>query len=145
MHRQNGFTLIELVIVIVILGVLSVTALPKFVDLSTEAGNAATQGIVGALGSSSSANFAAKAAGRTGMVDVKVDNVCVAAVVGNLLAGVSFVNGTSSNTSGSTVYGISGTGNCTSPSVAAAAGTAVTCSLIGSKGVVQSATIICSG
>ena len=41
MKKQNGFTLIELVVVIVILGILAATALPKFVDLSGEAEGAA--------------------------------------------------------------------------------------------------------
>ncbi|MEE9327087.1 MAG: type II secretion system protein, partial [Cocleimonas sp.] len=36
-NKQQGFTLIELVMVIVILGILSATALPKFVNLSGEA------------------------------------------------------------------------------------------------------------
>ncbi len=44
-----GFTLIELVIVIVILGVLAVTAAPRFIDLSEDATNAATQGQMGAF------------------------------------------------------------------------------------------------
>lgn len=35
--KNNGFTLIELIIVIIILGILSVTALPRFIDLSSDA------------------------------------------------------------------------------------------------------------
>lgn len=43
--RQQGFTLIELIIVIIILGVLAVVAVPKFINLSDEAQKAQIQGI----------------------------------------------------------------------------------------------------
>jgi MSHA pilin protein MshB len=48
---QHGFTIIELVIVIVILGILAATALPKFSNLTTNARQAAARGVAGALGS----------------------------------------------------------------------------------------------
>jgi MSHA pilin protein MshA len=46
---QSGFTLIELVIVIIILGILSVTAAPKFLDLQGDAKAATLDAIAGAM------------------------------------------------------------------------------------------------
>lgn len=56
-QNQGGFTLIELVMVIVILGVLAATALPKFVDLKSDAQLAAIQGTAGGLSSASAINY----------------------------------------------------------------------------------------
>ncbi|EGQ9105856.1 prepilin-type N-terminal cleavage/methylation domain-containing protein [Vibrio cholerae] len=49
MKRQGGFTLIELVVVIVILGILAVTAAPRFLNLQGDAREASLQGLKGAI------------------------------------------------------------------------------------------------
>jgi MSHA pilin protein MshA len=50
--------LIELIIVIVIIAILAAVAIPKFLDLQEDAKKAASQGVAGALGSASAANYA---------------------------------------------------------------------------------------
>ncbi|MDC5804241.1 prepilin-type N-terminal cleavage/methylation domain-containing protein [Vibrio europaeus] len=49
MKRQGGFTLIELVVVIVILGILAVTAAPRFLNLQNDARKSSLQGLKGAI------------------------------------------------------------------------------------------------
>ena len=48
-YKQAGFTLIELVVVIVLLGILSATAIPRFVNMRNEAIIATMQGLKGSL------------------------------------------------------------------------------------------------
>jgi prepilin-type N-terminal cleavage/methylation domain-containing protein len=49
MTNKRGFTLIELIMVIVILGILAVVAVPRFIDLRTEAKEAAEDGVKAAI------------------------------------------------------------------------------------------------
>lgn len=49
MQKQQGFTLIELVVVIIILGILAVTAAPKFINLQSDARKSTVEGVKAAL------------------------------------------------------------------------------------------------
>ena len=63
--QQSGFTLIELIMVIVILGALAVTVLPKYVDLQTQADAASLKGVAGAVEAAAAVNYAGCIAGGT--------------------------------------------------------------------------------
>ena len=56
-RAQAGFTMIELIVVIVILGVLAATALPKFIDMRGDAEDAAIKGVAGAAAAAMNLNF----------------------------------------------------------------------------------------
>jgi MSHA pilin protein MshA len=79
LSTQKGFTLIELIIVIVLLGILAVTAAPRFLNLQDDARDAVLQGVAGSLESASSVVYGkaliAGQTGGTGTVDVGPTNV----------------------------------------------------------------------
>lgn len=104
--NQGGFTLIELVMVIVILGVLAAVALPKFVDLKGDAQQAAMTGVAGAAASASAINYsgcsiatAASAPNKCKVVN-DCDDIKQAMSGGAWPAGYSATTGTASTTNG---------------------------------------------
>jgi MSHA pilin protein MshA len=72
--KQQGFTLIELVVVIVILGILAATAAPKFIDLTSDAKKSVMEGVEGSLESAVSMVHAkALVAGKTKSIGTATD------------------------------------------------------------------------
>lgn len=114
MNKQRGFTLIELVVVIIILGVLAAVAVPRFTDLSGDARTAAGKGVAGAISSGTSINYAARQAGNASAIVLNAANVCTSALLGNFVSGVTLTAAAAANDN---EFQVSGTGDCSGAAV----------------------------
>jgi len=75
--KQSGFTLIELVVVIALLGILAAFAIPRFASLEREARSAVTQGLSGSVRSAAAMAHGLYLARGTTPVSMEGNNIAI--------------------------------------------------------------------
>ena len=114
---QRGFTLIEIIMVIVLLGIIAAIAIPKYVDLKSDAADASADGIVGAIIASAAIGYADRVVNDSGTYpDITTLNTTYLSVQQVTLTLASPTQWTS--TIGGTLYTFTYTSQGTNPGAA---------------------------
>ncbi|MDP2810877.1 MAG: type II secretion system protein [Rhodocyclaceae bacterium] len=134
--KQKGFTLIELIVVIIVLSVLAAVALPRFVDIKSDAVQAAVDATAGAVASASVLNYSRYQQSTGAATALDATGACTTLITSTLtgLVGASLPSGIT----------VTGDSDCTAP----ASGATATCTLSHSgvsPAKTASAPVICTG
>ena len=131
LKNRKGFTLIELIVLIVIIGILAAVAIPSYVSLTQQAADSSAKGILGALRSANTLLFTANIIGGTVAAYNMASVVGSATIQGVQTTAVNNTNGTFQFYVGAYSYTFylnptQGTAPTTLPSITAGSGTYAT-------------------